>query len=191
MHRFNINILLLCLVLILNFSCTSVSRKDVRSERKTGQEKYRKKSKSSTKKTAKRKHYPKTKKKTNNRKPVKKGKLEPYIEKYWGVKYKMGATGPYRFDCSGFMLRIFKEAYGIKLPRTSRAQAKLGKYVSKKYLKYGDLVFFNTFGRGISHVGVYIGNNKFAHASTSKGITISDLDNVYYKKKYVTARRIF
>lgn len=118
------------------------------------------------------------------------GKLDDLIERYWGAKYKFGATGPGKFDCSGFIQRVFKEAYSVKLPRSSKNQYKVGTYVSKSRLKYGDLVFFNTTGRGVSHVGVYIGNNKFSHASSSKGVTISSLENPYYKKRYLGARRV-
>lgn len=119
-------------------------------------------------------------------------KLDRFVEKYWGAKYRLGATGPKSFDCSGFVQRIFKEAYGYSLPRVSREQYKRGTKVSKKYLKYGDLVFFDMSGRKrrVSHVGVYIGNNRFAHASTSKGVTISSLRNSYYKKRYLGARRV-
>jgi len=119
-----------------------------------------------------------------------KGQLDPFIEKYWGRKYKYGAIGPYTFDCSGFTQRVFKEAYGFTLPRTSRQQYRAGVSVSKGNLRYGDLVFFNTSGKGVSHVGVYIGNNKFAHASTSQGITTSSLGNSYYRKRFIGGRRV-
>jgi len=160
--------LLICLTAIS--SCTPASNYP----RKKSTRKYRYK----TKVTVKHKNI------TRNR------KLDVLIERYWGKKYKFGATGPNRFDCSGFVQRIFKEAYKYKLPRTSRQQYKSGTKISKSSLKYADLVFFKINSRKVSHVGVYIGNNKFAHASTSKGVTISSLRNVYYKKRFVGARRV-
>jgi len=107
-----------------------------------------------------------------------------------GKKYKWGATGPNSFDCSGFTSYIYKNGVGINLPRTSIAQSKVGIKISKNQLKSGDLVFFNTSGKGISHVGMYIGDSKFIHASTSKGIRIDSLNSSYYKSRFVTGSRI-
>ena len=119
------------------------------------------------------------------------GRLDPLIEKYWGADYGMGAEGPGRFDCSGFTKRIFSEAYDFTLPRSSREQFEIGRPVSKSNLEYADLVFFATNGRRkVSHVGVYIGNGKFAHASTSVGVTITALDSDYYTERYLGARRV-
>lgn len=80
--------------------------------------------------------------------------------------------------------------YDLDLPRTSAAQAKAGTHVDQEDLRMGDLVFFNTSGRGVSHAGIYVGNDQFAHASTSKGVRISKLSESYYKTRYVTARRV-
>ena len=119
------------------------------------------------------------------------GRLDPLIEKYWGADYRMGAEGPGRFDCSGFIKRIFSEAYDYSLPRSSKEQYEVGSPVSKSDLEYADLVFFATNGRrAVSHVGVYIGNGKFAHASTSVGVTITALDSDYYTDRYLGARRV-
>ncbi|MFN8605751.1 MAG: C40 family peptidase [Romboutsia timonensis] len=76
------------------------------------------------------------------------------------------------------------------LPRTSVVQSKVGSKISRNQLKSGDLVFFNTSGKGISHVGMYIGNSKFIHASTSKGVRIDSLNSSYYKSRFVSASRI-
>jgi len=84
---------------------------------------------------------------------------------------------------------VFKKL-GVSIPHASSSQSKLGKKVAKDDLIAGDLVFFNTNGRGISHVGIYVGDGKFAHSSSSKGITISGLSDSYYVKRYVTARRV-
>lgn len=107
-----------------------------------------------------------------------------------GKKYKWGSEGPSSFDCSGFTSYIYKNGSGISLPRTSVSQSKVGSKIARNQLKSGDLVFFNTSGTGISHVGMYIGDSKFIHASTSKGVRIDSLNSSYYKNKFVTASRI-
>ena len=123
--------------------------------------------------------------------PVSKRKiiLEKYYKKYKGVPYHYGGTTSLGFDCSGFVQRVYNEAFKIDLPRTTRAMMKTGKKVVKKNLKIGDLVFFHTT-RKYYHVGIYMGNNLFMHASSSKGVTKSSLDNSYWRKKYIFSRRI-
>ena len=116
--------------------------------------------------------------------------IEKFIGMHYGAKYAMGATGPNTFDCSGFMLTLFRDIYKIQLPRTSAKQYYAGRHISKSELSYGDLVFFNTNGRGISHVGVYLEDGKFGHASTSRGVMISNLSDYYFKNKFVAARRV-
>jgi cell wall-associated NlpC family hydrolase len=104
----------------------------------------------------------------------------------------MGATGPDYFDCSGFTQKAFKDVYGINLPRTSQSQYFVGSRVSRiRDLEYGDLVFFNITGRGVSHVGIYLDQNRFAHASSSLGVTISDITIDYWKKRFIEGRRVF
>lgn|GEM_PF-258876 len=107
-----------------------------------------------------------------------------------GVRYKSGGSTPKGFDCSGFTRYVFEKLAGIKLNRRSADQATQGAKVAKDKLREGDLVFFKTNGKSISHVGIYIGDGKFAHASSKKGITITPLNDKYYAKRYVTARRI-
>ncbi|WP_084137469.1 C40 family peptidase [Paenibacillus pasadenensis] len=111
------------------------------------------------------------------------------VDEVIGTPYKWGGTTVKGFDCSGFILHIFNQ-FDVKLPRTSKSQAEVGNKVDKEELREGDLVFFNTSGRGISHAGIYIGEGKFAHSSSSKGVTISKLSDDYYEKRYVTARRV-
>jgi len=115
--------------------------------------------------------------------------LEDTIDGLLGIRYKYGGTDENGFDCSGFTGYVFA-AFGIDLPRDSRSQAGLGVKIDKSELRIGDLVFFNTDGKRISHVGIYIGDGKMAHASTSQGTTITDINSGYYAKRYVTARRI-
>ena len=109
-----------------------------------------------------------------------------------GVAYRYGGTSANTgFDCSGFMQHIFRRSMQINLPRTSAEQARMGEPVSRSDLQPGDMVFFNTAGRRISHVGLYIGNNRFIHAPrTGKNIEITSLSNKYWNSKYVTARRV-
>ncbi|MDQ0193799.1 cell wall-associated NlpC family hydrolase [Paenibacillus wynnii] len=107
-----------------------------------------------------------------------------------GTPYLWGGTTSAGFDCSGFILYVLKKFDVDNLPRTSQSQAKVGTPVAKENLRSGDLVFFNTFGSGISHAGIYLGDNQFAHSSSSKGVRISKLSETYYKDSYVTARRV-
>lgn len=116
-------------------------------------------------------------------------KLNSAIKPTIGVSYKTGGTTTSGFDCSGFTSYVYKKL-GLNLPRTSTAQYKVGTAVSKSNLKAGDLVFFNTSGKGISHVGIYVGNGKFAHSSTSRGVIVSPLSQTYYAKRYVGAKRV-
>lgn len=110
-------------------------------------------------------------------------------KKYIGVPYLWGGTTPKGFDCSGYVQYVFN-AHGITLPRTSREQYTAGYAVSKSKLQPGDLVFFNTSGSGVSHLGIYIGDGQFIHASTSKGVIIAELNTSYWSSRYIGARRV-
>lgn len=112
-------------------------------------------------------------------------------KKYAGSRYRYGANGPDAFDCSGFVQFIYGQ-FGIELPRSSSDQASVGTKVSKDELQVGDIVVFsNTYRSGPSHTGIYLGNNKFIHASTSrKGVIISDLNSNYYRKHFSYGRRV-
>ncbi len=116
-------------------------------------------------------------------------KLVEYIHQWWAVPYRIGGSTMNGIDCSNFVRGLTNYTYGLELPRTSREQAAYCKEIQREELKEGDLVFFNT-GRGISHVGMYMANNKFVHASTSMGVVISSLDEPYWKRRYVKSGRL-
>ncbi|UHA73401.1 C40 family peptidase [Paenibacillus sp. 481] len=116
-------------------------------------------------------------------------KIEHAVDEVVGTPYKWGGTTVDGFDCSGFILHIFNQ-YDVDLPRTSKLQAEEGEHVEQEDLQPGDLVFFNTDGKGISHAGIFIGDGQFAHSSSNKGVRISKLSENYYEKRYVTARRV-
>ncbi|MBZ6006611.1 C40 family peptidase, partial [Paraclostridium bifermentans] len=108
-----------------------------------------------------------------------------------GKTYVWGAEGPNTFDCSGFTLYSFKNGAGVNLPRVSKEQSKYGTSVSKSNLQKGDLVFFDTDGDGVvNHVGIYIGNNEFIHASSGAGKVVISQFNSYYNSKFTNARRV-
>ena len=118
------------------------------------------------------------------------GKIVATAKKYIGVPYVWGGSTPNGFDCSGFVQYVFN-THGKSLPRTTTEQYQVGTYVSKGNLKVGDLVFLqNTYREGISHVGIYVGDSKMIHASSSKGVVISDLSTSYYVSHYYGARRV-
>lgn len=112
-------------------------------------------------------------------------------KKMLGVKYRYGGTSPSRgFDCSG-LVQYSHQAAGIHLPRTTGQQYKASKKISRRYLKAGDLVFFKTaVSRAVSHVGIYLGNNKFIHApSSGKHVKISSMTERYWRKRFTGAGR--
>ncbi len=109
--------------------------------------------------------------------------------KYKGVPYKFGGTTPSAFDCSGYTMYVFKQN-NVNLTRSADTQYKEGKFILKKDLKHGDLVFFQTYEKGASHVGIYAGQGNFWHASTSKGVMLSNLEESYWKSRYLGSRRI-
>lgn len=118
-----------------------------------------------------------------------KGRLYLQHDKWKGVKYKLGGLSKNGIDCSGFVYLTYLELFGIQLPRSTNSQSQIGKKIQTDKLCSGDLVFFKT-GRKIMHVGIYLENNSFLHASTKKGVMISRLDDPYWKSKYWQTKRV-
>lgn len=110
------------------------------------------------------------------------------IDEWFGTRYRLGGTSKTGIDCSALMQVFFSALYGVSLPRTAREQYQASRRISRTELKEGDLVFFNTTG-GVSHVGMYLQNNKFVHASSS-GVTISDLFDDYWMKRFIGVGRM-
>jgi cell wall-associated NlpC family hydrolase len=111
--------------------------------------------------------------------------------KFLNTPYKYGGNSQSGIDCSAFTLQVYQNALSVNIPRSAREQFVVGEKISKEELQFGDLVFFNTRRASFpGHVGIYLGENQFVHASRSLGVTVSSLENAYYKKRYVGARRI-
>lgn len=119
--------------------------------------------------------------------------LQTMLKSKLGKRYVWGATGPSCFDCSGFTSYIYRKK-GITIPRTSSQQSRYGRFISRKNLKPGDLIFFDTsrHSRGVvNHVGIYIGDNKFIHASSAeKKVVITSLNKKFYNNRFKCARRV-
>jgi len=123
---------------------------------------------------------------------IPKQKLADLVMDWLGTRYHFGGSARTGIDCSAFTQMLFSSAFSVQLPRTSVSQATVGESVSRRSdLQFGDLVFFRTRSRrGISHVGMYLGDNLFAHSSSRYGVTISSLESTYYSKRLVAARRL-
>jgi len=138
-------------------------------------------------------------KKLTSKKIVKKTTVTRKVEKFakarLGKKYVWGAIGPNQFDCSGFTREVFRCTVGITIPRVSREQAKVGKYIKYKDLQRGDMVFFDTekkYTGKVNHVGIYLSNGNFIHASSAKKkvIITSFRKKPFYKKRFLWGRRV-
>src|SRR5690554_502118 len=109
-------------------------------------------------------------------------------QRWVGTPYRLGGNGQGGIDCSALMQHVFSDSFGMSLPRTTGAQALQGQRVERSELRAGDLVFFRPPGPN-NHVGVYIGDGYFLHASTSRGVILSKLDSIYWQRHYWQARR--
>jgi hypothetical protein len=127
---------------------------------------------------------------TSRQQSVLQAKLAKLISQEMGKPYQWGGTGPDGYDCSGLVYSLYGKL-DIPLPRVSRDQARVGVYVSKGELAYGDLVFFARDGKNVNHVGIYVGNGLFVHApETGDVVKKTTLRSGYYERSYYTARRV-
>jgi lipoprotein Spr len=111
------------------------------------------------------------------------------IDEWYGTRYHYGGTTKNGIDCSAFVGVIYASVFGVALPRTAKDQYRITRHISRTELQEGDLLFFNTRG-GVSHVGIYLRNNKFVHASVSNGVTVSDMFEAYYLQRFIGAGRV-
>ncbi|MCW2473446.1 MULTISPECIES: bifunctional murein DD-endopeptidase/murein LD-carboxypeptidase [unclassified Symbiopectobacterium] len=118
-----------------------------------------------------------------------KSKLMDQYASWKGVRYRLGGDSRKGIDCSAFVQRTFREQFGMDLPRSTYEQQETGTQVQRSKLRPGDLVLFRAGSTG-RHVGIYIGNNQFVHASTRAGVMISSMDEVYWNKRYQEGRRV-
>jgi lipoprotein Spr len=116
--------------------------------------------------------------------------LYSFIEEWYGVPYRFGGTSKSGIDCSAFVRQLYGDVYNKGLLRTSLEQFATALYLRRDELKEGDLVFFRIHGKRISHVGVYLYEGKFVHASVSQGVVISDLSDGYWTRYYAGGGRI-
>ena len=115
-------------------------------------------------------------------------RLRSEVQQWVGTPHRMGGASRKGTDCSGFVQRMYKNIFQQKIPRSTGLQVRAGRPVDKKQLYPGDLVFFRIAYKG-PHVGIYLGGEEFAHASTTKGVMVSSLDEDYWRSSYWTARR--
>ena len=118
-----------------------------------------------------------------------KSRLMDQYADWKGVRYRLGGTSKRGIDCSAFVQTTFREQFGLDLPRSTYEQEDTGKSINRGKLRPGDIVLFRAGSTG-RHVGIYLGNDNFVHASTSSGVMISNLNDSYWKKRYREARRV-
>lgn len=112
------------------------------------------------------------------------------LQEYLGTPYQGASEYQEGIDCSRFTSEVYRRYDGLRLPRVARDQAQTGQEISRSHVRYGDLVFFAIGGKRVSHVGIYVGDNHFIHASSSRGVVIDDMNTSYWRKYYHSARRV-
>lgn len=118
-----------------------------------------------------------------------KSRLMEQYASWKGVRYRMGGDSKRGIDCSAFVQRTFREQFGLELPRSTYEQQDMGRQIQRTKLRVGDLVLFRAGSTG-RHVGIYLGNDQFVHASTSSGVMISNMNENYWKARYQEGRRV-
>ena len=116
-------------------------------------------------------------------------RLRQAVDLWEGTPYRFGGTGRTGVDCSGFVMILYKHVFDIQLPRTTEQQIHAGKPIHFRQLQAGDLLFFEQPKKKL-HIGIYVGDGQFAHASSSKGVTISNIKDPYWQKTLWIARRV-
>jgi len=116
--------------------------------------------------------------------------LYRFIDDWYGVPYRYGGNSKSGVDCSGFSLKLYASVYDKAIPRTAQLQYGASRKVKKRKLREGDLVFFHEGGKKITHVGVYLKNRYFVHASTGRGVMISNLDDDYWEAHFVKGGKL-
>ncbi|MFO7888834.1 MAG: C40 family peptidase [bacterium] len=116
--------------------------------------------------------------------------LKRYAESFIGTPYKFGGSNRDGMDCSGLVVRVYADVMDKNVPHSTHKLYRTGRYVPRSQIYTGDLVFFGEGGYRVTHVGIFLGDNRFIHTSSTKGVVVSKLDIRYYKKRFLGARRI-
>lgn len=116
--------------------------------------------------------------------------LRRYAESFIGTPYKFGGSTRDGMDCSGLVVRVYADVLNKKVPHSTFKLYKTGWFIPPAQLYTGDLVFFGEGGYRVTHVGIFLGDNRFIHTSSSKGVVVSELGSRYYQKRFIGARRI-
>ena len=134
---------------------------------------------------------PVAEKKKDRKKKGVRSRIVAEARSWIGTPYRYGGESRAGTDCSGMVMKVYRDVAGIRLPRNSAKQGEYCRRIKRSELLLGDLVFFSSRkGKGINHVGIYIGNGCFVHASTSRGVIVSDLDQEYYSRTYHSSGRV-
>lgn len=117
-------------------------------------------------------------------------RMRSEIESFLGTPYRYGGDSRQGIDCSGLVMVVYQNSVGLQLPHIAERLILLGRKVKLKKIRFGDLVFFDIKSQEGIHTGIYLGDGQFAHASVSRGVIVSNLDDTYYRTRFIEARRI-